>query len=732
MKYLASLLLSISWLTTAIVCAENRAPELIPVWTTGEPIPDTYHGLTSTVQGSGNASVANGRMTLSGESKDSRITVSHDFKTAPFPNTVHWKFRQTSESFTGLVTVRIEDSVTGAYLLLARLSADSYAWTYNDNATWVPWRKYFTTAIGEACDTTLTLSQITEDTYQISINGKSVSPALNFKNLRLIDQTSLTVQAKGELEILSAFATADSTGKATDLHSRKIDISLLPASTPIKSTNPNANGYQIAYFERGFSDGMTDPERRDEFIARLRELHVSSLRFPGGTWAYWYNTTSPKSVPALARLENATTVVPYWVKNFSEFRWANDDYFFGICKELNVTAIYQINIATWYDVKTDRAVKLALFDRKLRQGQLAERVVQTKDDKGVAVDLKSDPSVIDPNVDISFMKDATENAAKLARMAKSMGVPVLWEFGNEDYTKFTPETYVRQCKAFYQAIRQVDPQARFAFCGDSNSWTDMTWQLGVLDQLRKNGMTDMADASVHMYLTGGGGGPRDTGAKAYDATLYAWNQLKSMHKGTRRRLDEAGLTNTNISLTEFNVVHVLKNYTGLPLEHSMGRALGEAAIWPDFITRFNHIVFHDLIRNGYGHGTWFCRMYYIPGNPAGSRYVLPLDGKVMSVMHRHATNQILQSDSTHVISQGKDAVLLSLSNIQPFSVSYTLSLKSDRGVAVPPAGWQVLSVPDLSSPDYTAYELPVLLNSNVITVEVPAFSFTYLTLPFKK
>ncbi|MDR1282691.1 MAG: hypothetical protein LBK99_17990 [Opitutaceae bacterium] len=507
---------------------------------------------------------------------------------------------------------------------------------------------------------------------------------------------------------------------------RVTKVALLPTSPPPSPTNPRANGYQIAYFERGFSDGMTNPVRRAEFIACLRTLNPSSLRFPGGTWAYWYSDVSPKSVAAFARLDQA----PYWTKNFSAYRWTNDDYFFGICKELGVTAIYQLNIGAWYDAASDRAVKLAPFDRRMKDGLDAARIAQSGKSAGT---IDAIPEMKD--VEVSFMKDATAHAARLARKVKALGVDVIWEFGNEDYTNFKPASYVRQCHAFYAAIRAAVPEARFAFCADGDSWSDHAWDTAVYAELVKNGMADMAEASAHMYLTGGGGGPRDNGANLYKATRAAWGQLRHMHDGWRKRLAEAGLKQAKISLTEYNALHVVKNCTGTALEHSMGRALGEASIWPDLVKRFNYIVHHDFIRNGYGSGTWFARMYYMADNPEGFRYVLPLDGKVMAVMHRHAANRILYNDNCVVVSQGQDGLLVSIGNELATGVRHEIRLAGERaagiGNGVRPLKMQTLATPDLGASEHVEFETAAAVAQGIITVRAPAFSFSYASIPLR-
>lgn len=648
-----------------------------------------------------------------------KLLISKSFKDAPYPTKVEAVFELPKQGASGQIVFGVVDEVTGASVRVM-WSQNQCAWAVSEDKEWKGWQRYVPTEkIGNRVS--LVIAKVSVDTFRVFVNGKPLSGNLTVSYLHTINKVDFTADVTGSFDLIALSAYSDLDLVRRDIRLKSVDVELLARSKSPVATNPNANGYQIAYFERGFADGMNDPERRSEFVERLRELNPSSLRFPGGTWAYWYSSLSAKSVQAFAKLDRA----PYFTHG-TNYGWSDDDYFLGICKELDVTAIYQLNIGTWYDPKTNRAYRLLPFDRRMRDGLTAERVMQSAEASG-AVDVIPEMKDVEP----AFMKDALANAVALARKAKTMGVDVIWEFGNEDYVNFRPETYVRQARAFYDAIRSVDPDAQFAFCADGDSWSDRTWDKAVYAELVKAGMTDMAEASTHMYLTGGGGGPRTNGIEVYRATLSAWDTLRHMHVGMRKRLDAAGLTDANISLTEFNTVHLVKGYTGTGLEHSMGRALGEAAIWPDFIRRFNHIVFHDLIRNGYGSGTWFSRMDYMPTNPEGQRYRLPLDGKVMAVMHAHATNQILYADETLVVSQGVNGLLVSIGNVEPDSVSYNIDLRGRTVSVRGEAAWQCMTVADLGSPAYSAFTLPLEMDGDTLSFTAPAFSFSHIYLPLQ-
>ncbi|AHF94151.1 hypothetical protein OPIT5_06570 [Opitutaceae bacterium TAV5] len=670
--------------------------------------------------------VVDGRLRISGNEKKTNVGVERLFNVPPYPTDLEVVI-QPSPDWDGRIMLRVEDLASHAYVAILIRPSKEYAWTSGDDGRWNDWKRYIKAPISSDATVRVQFVKTTPESFRLLVNGQTLAGNVPVKNLNSVNKLSLTAGISGHFDIVSARASSDAplTPKVSNL--KRVGVDLVPGA--VRAANPNANGYQIAYFERGYSDGMTDPARRAELVSTLRSLNPSSLRFPGGSWVYWYSDISPKSIAAFAKMDKA----PYFARGprAAEYRWSNDDYFLGICKELGVTAIYQLNIGTWYDAATDRAYKLAPFDRRVKDSSLsAEQIAQSLDGGADAIDIA--PEMKD--VDASFMSAATAHAARLALKARALGIDVLWEFGNEDRSKFRPATYVRQCRSFYDAIRAVTPDARFAFCADGDTWRDHSWADAVFAELVKNGMGDMAEASTHMYLTGGGGGPRDTGENLYKATIAAWGNLRQMHNSWRRRLAEAGLVNTRLSLTEYNITQGGKRgITGIPLEHSMGRALGEAAVWPELITRFNHIVFHDLIRNGYGHGTWFARIYYMADNPEGHRYVLPLDGKVMAVMHRHATGQILHADHAVVVSQRPDSLLVSVANESGVGQTHEIRLNGLEGRLrsgdAETVRWKTLAAPSLGTPEHVEFGSAATLAQNTLTVRAPGYSFSHLTLP---
>jgi len=396
----------------------------------------------------------------------------------------------------------------------------------------------------------------------------------------------------------------------------------------------------------------------------------------------------------------------YFAATPEVFRWVNDEQFFTFCRKAGTDTIYQLNIGYWYDAERDRIVTLAPMGN-------------------TAADA---PACVP-----EFMQAALAQAKKRAELAKRLGVHVVWEMGNEDYCHFTPEVYAQQVIAFAKAIREVDPAAEILVCGDSFSWSDWSWADKLFQVFKKADYTDINETGVHIYFSGGGGGKRGTGDQMYEATQFAYSQIKFMHYGTRQRLDNATLKSTKISLTESNTAFS-DEFTGKPVEHSMGRALAEAGIWVDIIKFYHRFVHHDLVRNGYGGGTWFSRLYYLPGAPTGHRYSLSLDAKVMSVMHRHADREIMYSDTSITVSRSDTDLLISVGNPEALAKPHRITLP--RGLRIntqAPATGRILIAPSLDSSDITDITATPGIQTQgaqaTLVMDVPPFSFYSVTIP---
>ena len=316
---------------------------------------------------------------------------------------------------------------------------------------------------------------------------------------------------------------------------------------------------------------------------------------------------------------------------------------------------------------------------------------------------------------------------------------VVWEIGNEDYVYFEPEDYARIAAAFIKAIRQVDPAARVAVCGDSESWSTRDWQKRMLPALRKAGVERLEFASVHCYLQGVGewqGGqwhpiPRDTGAQLATASARAWPLIRGMYDEFHQILVTSGFPATKLAFTEFNVVWPSKDGNA-KLEHSLGRALGEAAMYPNLATYSGAVFFHDLVRSGPGEGNWFQRLDYHPESPPAQRYRLQIDAQVMRMVSRHGRGRILYDSGDGVCVSCTDGDLyVTLTNTAAASRSVTFapsptSCRWDRGEA------EVLSCPGIEATEYD-YRVTksALIPPSVapLTLTAPPFSFAAYWFP---
>ena len=395
---------------------------------------------------------------------------------------------------------------------------------------------------------------------------------------------------------------------------------------PLVAANPLGNGYNVAFFERGMCDALNDPAAGADLTAALQGIRATSLRFPGGSFTYWY-PHERQGLAALKRAGFAEASYNLWWPD--KYGWASEEAFFTFCRTAGLTAWFEINPAYLYDGEAGCIGQFAPLPRS-----------------GAKLDVKLDPA--------KYLPLALARARSRAQWCRDNCVSVVWELGNEDYCYFEPEGYAQLAAQFMAAIREVDPTARFALCGDSESWSTRDWQTRMVQALREAGVTHLDFTSVHCYLTGVGevdaaGAwhplPRDTPADFLSSTVRAWQLLRGMYLTDYRRiLDDAGFRDTRFAFTEFNPIHSdhLHSDAAKALEHCMGRALGEATIYPFLIDDAGAIFSHDLVRSGPGTGTYFRRLEYDP--KASPKYTLPLEARVMGLVALHAQGQGLYKD----------------------------------------------------------------------------------------
>ena len=424
------------------------------------------------------------------------------------------------------------------------------------------------------------------------------------------------------------------------------DVAVPADTTPC---NPLGHSYMTGYFERGLTDGITQPDTRREFLRVVKEFGITALRFPGGSFAYSYPTRRD-DFPALKAAGLAELSYNLWEPE--QWGWCSPEEFLGFCKEAGIVAWYQLNPGYWYDREHDVVRQVADFE------------------------ARNKPAEGD------YLDEACQDAARLAAWCRDSGVDVVWEVGNEDYTYFAPGSYARIAAAFMRAIEAAVPGSRFAACCDGYDWGNWRWRDEILQALRSEGVESFDFASTHIYMTGAGTWvdektwkpfPWATGADMLDSTQRAWAQLLSWHTpGQRGALDEAGFRDTRIAITEFNVIG--PNAVGEEQEHSLGRALGEAMIYPSLIQSCAALFHHDLVRNGPGFGNYFQRLDYYPDHRPACRYHWQVDGAVTRLMQPHHRGHICFDQHGVVVSRNAEGLYVSVCNPTSETQRVTLNL----------------------------------------------------------
>ncbi|MBM3476449.1 MAG: hypothetical protein FJX75_24520 [Armatimonadetes bacterium] len=472
-------------------------------------------------------------------------------------------------------------------------------------------------------------------------------PQVRTGKLRLrVESTVDGVTAPGGLDEVR-IETPGASQTSGPIREVSYDVEPPPDTTPC---NPLGHSYMTAYFERGLTDGITDPATRREFSRVAKDFGITALRFPGGSFAYSY----PTRREGLAALKAAGLAeLSYNLWEPEKWGWCSPEEFLLFCKQAGIVAWYELNPGYWYDSERNVVHQIADFDGRNKPA------------------------------DGSYLDDACRDVAKLAAWCRDNEVEVVWEIGNEDYVYYKPATYARIAAAFMRAIEAAVPGSRFALCCDSYDWGNWRWRDELLPALRSEGVERFDFASTHIYMTGAGTWvdekiwkpfPWATGADMLDSTQRAWAQLRSWHlPGQRSALDGAGFRDTSIAITEFNVIG--PNTVGEEQEHSLGRALGEAMIYPGLIESCAAVFHHDLVRNGPGFGNYFQRLDYYPDHKPGCRYHAQIDGAVMRLMQPHHRGHICFEQDGVVVSRNADGLYVSVCNPTPEARRVTIRLK---------------------------------------------------------
>ena len=137
----------------------------------------------------------------------------------------------------------------------------------------------------------------------------------------------------------------------------------VPLSLPAGHVSPSAplsHGYNCAFFERGVCDALNDPATGRALTDTFRALGITGLRFPGGSFTYWY----PHLRPGLAAFKTAGFAeASYNLWSPEKFGWASESSFFTFCKRAGITAWFEVNPGHFYDAKADRVRQIAPMKR---------------------------------------------------------------------------------------------------------------------------------------------------------------------------------------------------------------------------------------------------------------------------------------------------------------------------------------------------------------------------------
>ena len=478
---------------------------------------------------------------------------------------------------------------------------------------------------------------------------------------------------------------------------------LEPPDPPEPQPKPLCSSYMCSYFEKGLTDGITVPETRAELIGLLRDNHVAALRYPGGSFAYTYPPDSEAGITALKDQGLAEISYNAWWPE--KYGWVSEREYFRFCKEAGLVAWYEVNPGYWYEAATNTFHQIRDFDPR---------------------------GVVSKRADRDRLPEAAQAAAERARWCAENGIGVVWEIGNEDYVYYSPTSYAEIAAAFIKAIRAVVPDARFAVCIDGYDWGDWSWREAMLPALRAQGVARFDYGSTHCYLHGAGVFHEDGTWSPLDRSSpealarsipQAWGILQNLFTARHHDVLAAnGFGDTKIAMTEFN------QGIGDPSEreHSLGRAVGEAIIYPQMVRGLDAIFFHDLVRSGPESGNWFQRFDYYPELPAGSRYHLQVDGAVMRLMARHAGRRLRRVETVeglHVAqSVAADGTYTTLVNASAEAVTVRLPAAGPVNVE---RVWG--SSPEAYEYDFRQDEARIAPEDGAILAVAPAWGLVALT-----
>ncbi|MBN1554597.1 MAG: hypothetical protein JXA11_07615 [Phycisphaerae bacterium] len=625
----------------------------------------------------------------------------------------------------GKAFLRVGDLITGAYVTLSWMKGSNApgAWAVarGESDTWNGWEKLPSPEnLDPAKPVKLGVGFVEDNELQTFVNDQAVGNRIRLENLNQLAEVRVGADARPRGVNILAVAAKREESKA----SRKPSIRELKATLKdeknLKALNPYGTGIQIDYPFLGFSQAMKDPELFEELADILRELKVKLIRFPGGNSTSYYSIHGEESWGPLKELTN------YWMLDPEKYKWADTRDLFRLCKAIGADCVFQLNVRTWYDPKEKKAYNTMVCDSGHKW---------PPPPKDVLLPLQGQ---VRPYVyHCDKLKEAAQDGKTLVQWAKDAGVNVIWEFGNENYGYHSPKVYVDACKIFYDVIREADPKAQFVIDGDGYSWSDWRWPFAVFEEMAKQKM-DIAYTSQHEYIFGGSGVPFDNGKRAHDGIVAGWNNIIHLHDGVRSKLDSLGYKDTKTAMTEGNMA-AAGPLVGSTHEHGMGRALGEAQIFPARARQHAMVIYHDLVHNGScnpdGTGGWYARVYYHPDNPKGKRYSLPLDSKVMSIVNEHALRDVILDDQCVTASQWTDGVLLTAGNALSIPKKIRVRFEGE-GLSADKVDVTYFSAENLDTHKFSTRQWTLApkreKNDLILNLSLPPYSFCYLRLKAEK
>jgi hypothetical protein len=188
-----------------------------------------------------------------------------------------------------------------------------------------------------------------------------------------------------------------------------------------------------------------------------------------------------------------------------------------------------------------------------------------------------------------------------------------------------------------------------------------------------------------------------------------------------KRFRNAGVNVSKVAITEWNF------YAGSApeeIEHSTGRALGDAEALCEMMKDGVSVFQHDLVRNS-ADEMWFCRLDYYPDNPVGSRYHWFPEGAADTIVLPHREGKIVYNSDGVCISNHKGFVYVTAVNRTPIPRIFNIHFQDAKFNAgkIERSVFQSASLDCWAFDYYLTKKLIAATKSrNELKIESPAFS----------